>query len=196
MRPFTDIRRDAHRLYSDFSAGRMSLDALEVGVAELLRQRAGCDAVALWRRAGHGIDEELRSKGPSHRGVIDDASGRPAPVPSIALSIYLAWMRSAGYLTHDSRDVGEGVIIQAWHLHCSSAVAFLHVPTFYNGELCGVVCFSDHSKHLAWPGPLRQSIQELISLVMIYLSPPKAVTRRTDILPRQTGCERHGSGTI
>lgn len=195
MRPFTDIRRDAHRLCSDFSAGRVSLDALEVGVAELLRQRAGCDSVALWRRAGHGIDEELRSKGPSHRGVIDDASGRPAPVPSIALSIYLAWKirgLSDPRLARRRRGRDYSGVAPPLQLRCrvSPRSDLLQRRALRSSLLLG----SLQTSRLAWPATSEHSGTHLVGDDLPF--PPKAVTRRTDILPRQTGCERHGSGTM
>ena len=169
MKGFPEIRRATRRLCSDYAAGAMGLGALELGVAELMRQRAGCQAVALWRRAGRGACEELLCLGRSYLGRLHDE--RPAPVPSDTMADYLAWMREERILLNDSTSPGNGVIAQAWRLHCDAATAFLHVPTFYNGALCGVVCFSNHDRHLALTGRMRRDLQELISLVMLYVSP-------------------------
>jgi len=173
MKAVTGIQSEMRRLCSDFAAGFSGLDNLELGAAELLRQRAGCHAVALWTLSRLRVGNELRCAGRLHNGVVDPHTGRPAPVTAASLVDYLRWMRSSRFLMQDTPGAGRNVIAQAWQLHCKSAVAFLHVPTFYNGELRGVVCFSDHQQPIEWSGSVRRDIQELISKVMLYVCPER-----------------------
>jgi hypothetical protein len=178
MRTFAEIRQEAHRLCSNFTAGCMDQGALELGIATLVLERARCDAAAWWRRSAPGLREEVRCIGRPHRGAIGEVGDRPAAIPSERLSAYLAWMHSTRFLAHDAPGPSRETLAQAWQFHCNAAVAFIHLPTFYNGKLGGVFCLSNHSRPIAWTNAIGRDIHELLCLVTIY-APPKTGWERT-----------------
>jgi hypothetical protein len=157
------------RACSDLVAGRLALPCFERQAAAILCRGAACERVTLWRRFGpEGADELTRfARAVRGGGACSDAA---PSVPLSALPDYVDWLGVHGALSFQADGPADDVVAQALLLEDGGAAARLHVPTYYNGRLSGVACFSDDGGALRWAGTRRRDIRQLLALITTYAS--------------------------